>query len=150
MQPDLFSAAAQSAETGTIPNAADFQSRAAWLRAELERHNHAYYVLDNPTIPDAEYDKLFGELQKIEQAHPELITSDSPTQRVGGAPLPQFAQVRHSVPMLSLANGFDLRPDGNLVMADGEGGILYSLSTNVTLAADTTSILTLLLDVPCV
>ncbi|MGZ3238551.1 MAG: DNA ligase LigA-related protein, partial [Burkholderiaceae bacterium] len=107
MQPDLFSAAAQSAETGTIPNAADFQSRAAWLRAELERHNHAYYVLDNPTIPDAEYDKLFGELQKIEQAHPELITSDSPTQRVGGAPLPQFAQVRHSVPMLSLANGFD-------------------------------------------
>lgn len=99
MQPDLFSDAAQT-------EAAGFKSRAAWLRAELERHNHAYYVLDNPTIPDAEYDKLFKELQGIEQAHPELITSDSPTQRVGGAPLPQFAQVQHSVPMLSLSNGF--------------------------------------------
>ncbi|MGZ5817349.1 MAG: NAD-dependent DNA ligase LigA [Burkholderiaceae bacterium] len=107
MQPDLFSAAAQSAETGSIPNAADFKSRAAWLKAELDRHSHAYYVLDSPTIPDAEYDKLFGELQTIEQAHPELITSDSPTQRVGGAPLPQFAQIRHSVPMLSLSNGFE-------------------------------------------
>jgi len=102
MQPDLFSAAVNHG-----PAAADYLRRATWLKAELERHNHAYYVLDNPTIPDAEYDKLFGELQKIEQAHPELITSDSPTQRVGGAPLPQFAQVTHSVPMLSLSNGFD-------------------------------------------
>jgi DNA ligase (NAD+) len=107
MQPDLFSTAAQSAETVPDSKAAETRSRAAWLRGELERHNHAYYVLDNPTIPDAEYDKLFAELQQIEQAHPELITSDSPTQRVGGAPLPQFAQVRHSVPMLSLSNGFE-------------------------------------------
>eukprot|EP00825_Cyclidium_porcatum_P014263 TRINITY_DN1762_c0_g1_i5.p4 TRINITY_DN1762_c0_g1~~TRINITY_DN1762_c0_g1_i5.p4 ORF type:complete len:116 (+),score=28.06 TRINITY_DN1762_c0_g1_i5:471-818(+) len=60
--------------------------RAAWLRAELERHNHAYYVLDAPTIPDAEYDKLFRELQGLEAEYPELLTADSPTQRVGAAP----------------------------------------------------------------
>lgn len=82
-------------------------ARAQWLRTELNRHNHAYYVLDSPTIPDAEYDRLFIELSKLEQAYPELLSSDSPTQRVGAAPLPQFATVRHSVPMLSLANGFD-------------------------------------------
>ena len=87
-----------------IPSAA--MERAALLRAELARHNHAYYVLDNPTIPDAEYDELFRELQELEQAHPALVTSDSPTQRVGGAPLPQFEQVRHSAPMLSINNGF--------------------------------------------
>ncbi|MEW6514776.1 MAG: NAD-dependent DNA ligase LigA [Pseudomonadota bacterium] len=81
-------------------------SRAAFLRAEIERHNHAYYVLDVPTIPDAEYDKLFRELQEIEAAHPELRTADSPTQRVGGAPLPEFRQVQHAVPMLSLNNAF--------------------------------------------
>ena len=84
----------------------DWQLRAAWLTEVLHRHARAYYVLDNPTVPDAEYDQLFSELQGLELAHPELITSDSPTQRVGGAPLPQFDQVRHSVPMLSLANGF--------------------------------------------
>lgn len=81
-------------------------SRAAQLRAEIERHNHAYYVLDAPTIPDAEYDRLFRELQELEAAHPELKTPDSPTQRVGGAPLPEFRQVRHGVPMLSLNNAF--------------------------------------------
>ena len=80
--------------------------RAAFLRAEIERHNHAYYVLDAPTIPDAEYDKLFRELQDIESRHPELRTDDSPTQRVGGVPLPEFKQVRHAVPMLSLNNVF--------------------------------------------
>ncbi|MCX8087394.1 MAG: NAD-dependent DNA ligase LigA [Rhodocyclaceae bacterium] len=80
--------------------------RAAFLRAEIERHNHAYYVLDAPTIPDAEYDKLFRELQELEAAHPELATPDSPTQRVGGAPLPAFRQVAHAVPMLSLNNAF--------------------------------------------
>jgi DNA ligase (NAD+) len=82
------------------------RSRAAFLRAEIERHNHAYYVLDAPTIPDAEYDKLFRELQAIEAAHPELHTADSPTLRVGGAPLPEFRQVQHAVPMLSLNNAF--------------------------------------------
>ncbi|MHB1358363.1 MAG: NAD-dependent DNA ligase LigA [Rhodocyclaceae bacterium] len=81
-------------------------ARAAFLRAELERHNHAYYVLDAPTIPDAEYDRLFRELQEIEAAHPDLRTADSPTQRVGGAPLAAFRQVAHGVPMLSLNNAF--------------------------------------------
>ncbi|MDB5824451.1 MAG: ligA [Herminiimonas sp.] len=80
--------------------------RAAQLRAELNRHNYAYHVLDSPTIPDAEYDKLFRELQAIEEANPELVTGDSPTRRVGAAPLPQFEQVRHAVPMLSINNGF--------------------------------------------
>jgi len=87
-------------------SAGDPSNRAAFLRAEIERHNHAYYVLDAPTIPDAEYDKLFRELQEIEAAHPELRTADSPTQRVGGAPLPEFRQVQHAVPMLSLNNAF--------------------------------------------
>ena len=63
-------------------------------------------MLDNPSIPDAEYDQLFSELQQLEAAHPQLVTPDSPTQRVGGAPLPEFAQVRHDVPMLSINNGF--------------------------------------------
>ncbi|HEY4318495.1 MAG TPA: NAD-dependent DNA ligase LigA [Herbaspirillum sp.] len=81
-------------------------ARAAALRAQLQRHNVAYYVLDEPTVPDAEYDRLFLELQQLEQAHPELLTEDSPTQRVGGAPLAMFEQVRHALPMLSLGNGF--------------------------------------------
>ncbi len=81
-------------------------ARAAFLRAEIEHHNHAYYVLDAPTIPDAEYDKLFRELQELEAAHPELRAPDSPTQRVGGAALPEFNQVAHAVPMLSLNNAF--------------------------------------------
>ena len=80
--------------------------RAAALRAEIERHNRAYYVLDQPTIPDAEYDTLFRELQTLESAHPELLTADSPTQRVGGAPLPEFGKLTHRVPMLSLNNAF--------------------------------------------
>jgi len=87
-------------------SAGDPTRRAAFLRTEIERHNHAYYVLDAPTIPDAEYDKLFRELQAIEAVHPDLRTADSPTQRVGGAPLPEFRQVRHAVPMLSLNNAF--------------------------------------------
>ncbi len=87
-------------------SAGDPASRAAHLRAEIERHNHAYYALDAPTIPDAEYDRLFRELLEIEAAHPELRTSDSPTLRVGGAPLPEFRQVTHAVPMLSLNNAF--------------------------------------------
>jgi len=104
MQPDFFSAGPDAAAS---PAEADhWQERAAWLKAELNRHNHAYYVLDNPSIPDAEYDKMFRELVELEQAHPDLITSDSPTQRVGGKPLPQFEQVRHTVPMLSLNNAF--------------------------------------------
>jgi DNA ligase (NAD+) len=83
-----------------------FAARAAILRAEIERHNYAYYVLDAPTIPDAEYDKLFRELLELEQAHPDLAAPDSPTQRVGGVPLAEFGQVPHRVPMLSLNNAF--------------------------------------------
>ena len=76
--------------------------RVAGLRSEIERHNHAYYVLDQPTIPDVEYDRLFGELQQLESEHPELRSADSPTQRVGAAPLAEFAQVQHRVDMLSI------------------------------------------------
>ena len=81
-------------------------ARIQWLCDELNRHAHAYYVLDQPTIPDAEYDILFSELQQLEAKHPDWLTPDSPTQRVGGAPLPEFAQVQHDVPMLSINNGF--------------------------------------------
>ncbi|WP_020397003.1 NAD-dependent DNA ligase LigA [Thiolinea disciformis] len=76
------------------------------LRTQIRHHNHLYYVLDDPQIPDAEYDRLFRELQALELAHPECITADSPTQRVGGAALSEFGSVRHELPMLSLANVF--------------------------------------------
>lgn len=76
------------------------------LRQQLRHHNYRYYVLDDPEIPDAEYDALFRELQTLEAAHPELITQDSPTQRVGAAPLAAFAEVKHALPMLSLGNVF--------------------------------------------
>ena len=77
------------------------------LRETIERHDRLYYVEDAPQITDAEYDALFAELQALESAHPELRTADSPTQRVGGAPLPQFDEVRHRTPMLSIGNAFD-------------------------------------------
>ena len=83
------------------------QKRARALREELERHNRLYYIEDAPEITDAEYDKLFAELQALEAGHPELRTPDSPTQRVGAAPLPQFSEVRHRTPMLSIGNAFD-------------------------------------------
>ena len=76
------------------------------LRQDLRRYEYEYHVLDNPTIPDAEYDRLFHQLKALEAAHPELITADSPTQRVGAKPLSGFAQVRHEIPMLSLDNAF--------------------------------------------
>jgi DNA ligase (NAD+) len=81
-------------------------ARAAALRRELERHNRLYYAEDDPEITDAEYDRLFAELQQIEAQHPELATPDSPTRRVGAPPLPQFDEIRHRTPMLSLANAF--------------------------------------------
>ena len=76
------------------------------LRHDLRRYEYEYHVLDNPTIPDAEYDRLFHQLKALEAAHPELITADSPTQRVGAKPLSGFAQIRHEIPMLSLDNAF--------------------------------------------
>ena len=86
--------------------------RIARLRAEIERHNHAYYVLDAPAIPDAEYDKLFRELQSLEAQHPELAAPDSPIRRVGGKPLDAFAPVRHAVPMLSIRTETDISDAG--------------------------------------
>ncbi len=80
--------------------------RAKELRAEIEKHDRQYYVLDAPLLPDAEYDRLFRELQAIEAEHPELAGPDSPTQRVGAAPLPEFLPVAHRTPMLSLNNAF--------------------------------------------
>ncbi len=81
--------------------------RAAKLRSEIEEHNHAYYVLDAPTISDAGFDRLYRELEALEAAHPELVTPDSPTQRVGGKPVGAFAAVRHRVPMLSIQTETD-------------------------------------------
>ena len=76
------------------------------LRQDLRRYEYEYHVLDNPTIPDAEYDRLFHQLKALEAEHPELIIADSPTQRVGAKPLSGFAQIRHEIPMLSLDNAF--------------------------------------------
>ena len=86
--------------------------RALDLRTQLHAHAHRYYVLDDPQIPDAEYDRLFNELQTLELAHPSLQSPDSPTQRVGGKPLAQFASVRHKVPMLSIRTETDTEASG--------------------------------------
>jgi DNA ligase (NAD+) len=83
------------------------EARVKALRQKIERHNRLYHVEDAPQISDAEYDALFRELRTLEAEHPELRTPESPTQRVGGAPLPQFAEVRHRTPMLSISNAFD-------------------------------------------
>ena len=88
-------------------------ARAAGLRALLHRYNHEYYVLDAPSVPDAEYDRLFRELEALEAAHPELASADSPTRRVGGAPLAAFASVTHRLPMLSLNNVFSDMQDSD-------------------------------------
>jgi DNA ligase (NAD+) len=81
--------------------------RAEELRKQLQRHNYLYYVLNQLEISDADYDHLFRELQELEEKHPQLVTTDSPTQRIGAAPLDEFRSVRHRVPMLSLGNAFD-------------------------------------------
>ena len=86
--------------------------RARHLRAEIEKHNRQYYVLDAPTISDAEFDRLFRELQALEAEHPDLAASDSPTQRVGGKALEAFAPVRHVVPMLSIRTETDMEASG--------------------------------------
>ena len=91
------------------------QARVKDLRVLLERYAYYYYVLATPEVPDAQYDRLFLELQSLEEKHPDLITKDSPTQRVGSAPLAGFSEVRHVVPMLSLANAFG---DGEVLEFD--------------------------------
>ena len=110
--------------------------RAAELRALLQHHGHRYHVLDDPQIPDAEYDRLFHELQALEAAHPALLTPDSPTQRVGGRVLDGFAAVRHVVPMLSIrtetdttaagAEAFDARVRRELGLADDAPPVEYA------------------------
>ena len=92
----------------------DPSQRAAELRTQLQEHAHRYYVLDEPSIPDAEYDRLFQELQAIEAAHPALLSADSPTQRVIGQVLDGFAAVRHAVPMLSIRTETDTEASGAL------------------------------------
>ena len=101
---DLFSHAIDQART-----------QIEHLRAELEQHNHRYYVLDDPLISDAEYDKLFRDLQVLEAQYPELLTPDSPTQRVGSKPVSAFAEVQHRTAMLSLNNAFS---DGEVLAFD--------------------------------
>ena len=113
----------------------DDAARMAQLRQTLHEHAHRYYVLDAPTLPDAEYDRLFRQLQALEARHPELITPDSPTQRVGGKVLGEFAQVRHAVPMLSIrtetdtlasgAENFDARLRRELGLTDVDLAIEY-------------------------
>ena len=85
----------------------EISERAAQLRDLINRYNFLYYSADDPEVTDAEYDRLFAELKKLEADYPELITADSPTQRVGSAPLDKFTQVTHAMPMLSLDNVFD-------------------------------------------
>ena len=87
-------------------------TRALALRELLNTYGHQYYVLDAPSVPDAEYDRLFRELQLLEAAHPELLTSDSPTQRVGGKPLDAFSSVQHAIPMLSIRTETDTTASG--------------------------------------
>ncbi len=121
--PDMF---AQSA---------DEASQIAQLRQTLHAHAHRYYVLDDPSVPDVEYDRLFAQLQALEAARPELITPDSPTQRVGGKALNQFAQVRHALPMLSIrtetdtmasgAENFDARVRRELGLTEADAPITY-------------------------
>jgi DNA ligase (NAD+) len=116
-------------------NGNDVADRAAVLREQLHHHGHQYYVLDAPTIPDAEYDRLFKELQALEADYPELLTPDSPTQRVGGKPLDSFASVKHVVPMLSIrtetdteasgAEAFDTRIRKELALTDAEPAVDY-------------------------
>ncbi len=123
--PDLFDTAPASAALAELTQ----------LRHLLHEHAHRYHVLDAPTIPDAEYDRLFRELQAIEAAHPELVSADSPTQRVGAAPLPAFASVRHAMPMLSIrtetdteasgALNFDARVRRELVLAEAAPAVEY-------------------------
>jgi DNA ligase (NAD+) len=106
------------------------EQRARKLREALERHNRLYYLEDAPEITDAEYDALFRELQSLESEHPELRSPDSPTQRVGGAPLAEFGDVRHRTSMLSIANAFDEEEvrafDRRVSQALGAPGVQYA------------------------
>ena len=129
---DLFSAPAPENKAQA---AIDLEAKAAALRAQLNQWAHQYYVLDEPTVPDAEYDRVFRELQALEAAHPHLLTPDSPTQRVIGAVMEGLAPVRHAVPMLSIhtetdteatgAQAFDTRVRRELGLGDADPAIEY-------------------------
>ncbi len=118
------------------PHAPSPAEQAATLRAQLQHHAHQYYVLDAPSVPDAEYDRLFQALQALEAAHPELLTADSPTQRVLGRVLDGFAAVRHAVAMLSIrtetdttaagAQAFDARVRRELALAEDAPAVAYA------------------------
>ena len=90
--------------TSSETEQAEFAQRHADLSQEITEHQFRYHVLDRPTVSDAEFDQLLRELQRLEDEHPELVTPDSPTQRIGGAASREFAAVRHALPMLSLNN----------------------------------------------
>src|SRR5512133_1863515 len=90
-----------------MPAAKDVSAKIEKLRDEIRHHEHRYYVLDDPEISDAEYDLLVNELKALEKEHPELVTPDSPTQRVGGKPREGLVKVQHSTPMLSLDNAYN-------------------------------------------
>lgn len=108
-QNDLFAeeptGSSASSDSAIVPSGVN--QRIEQLRSEINLHNHRYYVLDEPSIPDAEYDRLLRELQQLEAEHPQLISADSPTQRVGATPLSQFVSVTHERPMLSLDNAMN-------------------------------------------
>lgn len=122
--------------TATLPTTEALAERADALREQLQHHAHRYYVLDDPEIPDAEYDRLFQELQALESQHPELLTPDSPTQRVIGKVLDGFVPVRHAVPMLSIrtetdteasgAVAFDARVRRELGLAEADPPVEYA------------------------
>ena len=84
----------------------DYKKRVEDLRSEINQHNYRYYILDDPAVADAEYDRLMRELQSLEKQHPEIVSADSPTQRVGHQPVAGFGEVIHLQPMLSLGNAF--------------------------------------------
>ncbi|MBA4094430.1 MAG: DNA ligase (NAD(+)) LigA [Candidatus Accumulibacter sp.] len=107
-----------------------------WLVAELNRASYNYHVLDAPTIPDAEYDKLYHELVALEAQHPESVDPDSPTRRVGDAPIPEFGQVTHAVPMLSLNNGFTIEDIDNFDRKAREGLEVREVVYNAELKFD--------------
>jgi DNA ligase (NAD+) len=115
---------------------AEHLARMAALVQELNRHIYDYHVLDAPTIPDAEYDRMFRELQALEAAHPEAVSPDTPTSRVGAAPIPEFKQVTHAVPMLSLNNGFQDEDVDNFDRRVREGLDLHLNAREVAYAAE--------------
>ena len=119
-----------------MSEAQDYLERMAALVEELNRHIYNYHVLDAPTIPDAEYDRMFRELQELESMYPEAVSPDTPTSRVGAAPIPEFKQVTHAVPMLSLNNGFEDGDVDNFDRRVREGLDLSPSAREVAYAAE--------------